>query len=82
MGVAGRAPRSAAAIRAAPTSDVSTLPVEVQGLVQDAYGNATAELFLIATPLAALVLVVVLFLQEKPLKTTTAAQRLEEERAS
>jgi MFS family permease len=62
--------------------DVASLPPEVQGLVQDAYGNATAELFLIATPLAALALVVVLFVQEKTLKTTSGAERLEEERAA
>ncbi|WP_369136901.1 MDR family MFS transporter [Modestobacter versicolor] len=61
--------------------DVTTLPAEVRTLVQDAYGDATAELFLIATPLAALALVVVLFLKEKPLKTTSGAERLAEEQA-
>ncbi|KQS73901.1 multidrug MFS transporter [Modestobacter sp. Leaf380] len=66
----------------AAVPDVSTLPPEVQTVVQTAYGNATAELFLIATPLAALALLVVLFVKEKPLKTTTGAQRLEEERAA
>jgi len=59
--------------------DVATLPPEVATLVQDAYGNATAELFLIATPLAALALLVVLFVKEKPLKTTTSTERLEAE---
>ncbi|WP_222195957.1 MDR family MFS transporter [Modestobacter italicus] len=63
----------------AAAPDTSSLPPEVQTLVQDAYGNATAELFLIATPLAALALVVVLFIREKPLKTTTSAERLESE---
>ncbi|MBB3082972.1 MDR family MFS transporter [Geodermatophilus sabuli] len=61
--------------------DVSSLPPEIAGLVQDAYGNATAELFLIATPLAALALLVVLFIKEKPLKTTSGAERLAEEQA-
>jgi MFS family permease len=59
--------------------EMSTLPAQVQTLVQDAYGNATAELFLIATPLAALALLVVLFIKEKPLQTTSGAQRLEAE---
>jgi EmrB/QacA subfamily drug resistance transporter len=59
--------------------EMSGLPAQVQTLVQDAYGNATAELFLIATPLAALALLVVLFIREKPLQTTTGAQRLEAE---
>jgi EmrB/QacA subfamily drug resistance transporter len=64
---------------AAAVPDVSTLPPEVATLVRDAYGDATAELFLIATPLAALALLVVLFIKEKALKTTTGAQRLEAE---
>ena len=59
--------------------DVSTLPAEVRTLVQNAYGDATAELFLIATPLAALALLVVLFIKEKPLQTTSGAERLEAE---
>ena len=63
----------------AAAPDTSSLPPEVATLVQDAYGNATAELFLIATPLAALALLVVLFIKEKPLKTTTSAERLETE---
>jgi EmrB/QacA subfamily drug resistance transporter len=61
--------------------ELSGLPPEVQTLVQGAYGNATAELFLIATPLAALALLVVLFIKEKPLKTTSGAERLAEEQA-
>jgi EmrB/QacA subfamily drug resistance transporter len=61
--------------------DVASLPPEVAALVQDAYGAATAELFLIATPLAALALLVVLFITEKPLKTTSGAERLAEEQA-
>ncbi len=63
----------------AAAPDMSALPAEVRTLVQNAYGDATAELFLIATPLAFLALVVVLFVKEKPLKTTTATERLEEE---
>jgi EmrB/QacA subfamily drug resistance transporter len=59
--------------------ELSGLPPEVATLVQNAYGNATAELFLIATPLAALALLVVLFIKEKPLKTTSGAERLEAE---
>lgn len=62
--------------------DVSTLPAEARLLVENAYGDATAELFLIATPLAALALVVVLFIKEKALKTTSGAERLAEERAA
>jgi EmrB/QacA subfamily drug resistance transporter len=62
--------------------DVSALPAPVRELVENAYGDATANLFLVATPLAALALVVVLFIREKPLKTTSGAQRLAEEQAA
>ncbi|MGY1732568.1 hypothetical protein ACI798_13700 [Geodermatophilus sp. SYSU D01045] len=63
----------------AAAPDVSALPPEVVGLVRGTYADATAELFLIATPPAALALLVVLFIPEKPLKTTSGAQRLAEE---
>ncbi|MFG3259432.1 MDR family MFS transporter [Streptomyces sp. NPDC048172] len=46
---------------------------------EQAYGAATADLFRCATPFALLALIAVLFLQEKPLKTTTSTQRLAEE---
>ncbi|MFW3168508.1 MDR family MFS transporter [Geodermatophilus sp. CPCC 206100] len=66
----------------AAVPDVSTLPEPVRALVENAYGDATADLFLVATPLAALALVVVLFIREKALQTTSGAQRLAEEQAA
>jgi EmrB/QacA subfamily drug resistance transporter len=66
----------------AAAPDISDLPPEVVTLVQDTYAGATADLFLIATPLAALALVVVLFIKEKALKTTSGAERLAAEQAS
>ncbi len=65
----------------ATAPDISVLPPEVVALVQSTYADATAELFLIATPLAALALLVVLFIPEKALKTTSGTQRLAEEAA-
>ncbi|WP_369258842.1 MDR family MFS transporter [Geodermatophilus amargosae] len=73
----GGAPAPGGGEAAAP--DVSVLPPEVVALVQGTYADATAELFLIATPLAALALLVVLFIPEKALKTTSGSQRLAEE---
>jgi hypothetical protein len=58
-----------------------TLPAPVRALVENAYGTATAELFLWATPFALLALITVLFIEEKPLKTTTSTERLAEESA-
>ena len=48
-------------------------------IVEHAYGVATAELFLVATPFAALALLAVVFIKEKPLKTTSGMERLAEE---
>ncbi|MFJ1750754.1 MDR family MFS transporter [Streptomyces sp. NPDC088116] len=62
--------------------DISELPAPMREIVEHAYGVATAELFLVATPFAALALVAVVFLKEKPLKTTTGLERLAEESKS
>ncbi|MFB6394643.1 MDR family MFS transporter [Polymorphospora sp. 2-325] len=59
--------------------DLSMLPEPVLRIVQDVYGTATGDLFLVAAPFAVLALVAVLFIKEKPLKTKTGAERLEEE---
>lgn len=60
--------------------ELATLPEPVREVVTSAYAAGTSELFLIATPFAALALVAVLFLKEKPLKTLSGAQRLHTER--
>lgn len=79
LSVLGGGPEGGGAHGAVP--DVSTLPDQARVVVENAYGDATAELFLIATPLAALALVVVLFIREKALKTTSGAERLAQEQA-
>ncbi|MEI8407501.1 MULTISPECIES: MFS transporter [unclassified Kribbella] len=63
--------------------DISTLPEEVKVAVQEAYGNATADLFLISVPIAVLALVAIVFIKEKSLLTTSASERraAEEEEA-
>jgi hypothetical protein len=61
--------------------DMTTLPAPMRDIVEHAYGVATAELFLVATPFAALALIAVLFIKEKPLKTTSGMERLSEESA-
>jgi hypothetical protein len=55
--------------------DLKTLSPEVKVAVQEAYGNATADLFVISVPIAVLALVAILFIKEKSLLTTTAAER-------
>ncbi len=62
--------------------DMHTLPAPLRSIVEHAYGVATADLFLFATPCALLALVTVVFLKEKPLKTTSGMERLAEESAT
>ena len=50
--------------------DLSTLPAPVRELFQQAFGDATGHLFLVALPFAALALVCVVFIREVPLRTT------------
>lgn len=61
--------------------DVSTLPPEVLVVVQDVYGIATSDLFLVGAPIAALAVVAVLFIKEKPLSTLSGEERREQEAA-
>jgi EmrB/QacA subfamily drug resistance transporter len=55
--------------------DIKTLPEPVRIAVQEAYGNATADLFMISVPIAVLALIAIVFIKEKALLTTSAAER-------
>jgi hypothetical protein len=46
--------------------DVSTLPGPIRTVVEASYGQAVADLFLVAVPIALVALVAVLFLKEVP----------------
>ncbi|WP_410661758.1 MDR family MFS transporter [Amycolatopsis sp. lyj-112] len=59
--------------------NLATLPEPVANVIREAYGTATSELFLIAAPIAALVVVAVAFLKHSPLKTQSGSERLAEE---
>ncbi|MFI9626527.1 MDR family MFS transporter [Streptomyces sp. NPDC052042] len=62
--------------------DLATLPEPVRQVVEQAYGVATAQVFLFGTPFALLALIAVLFIKEKPLKTQSGLERLAEENAA
>nr|WP_246467762.1 MDR family MFS transporter [Allocatelliglobosispora scoriae] len=66
----------------AKVPDLKTLPPEVLRIIQDIYGTATADLFLIGAPIAALAVIAVLFIKEKPLSTLSGDERLAKEQAS
>ncbi|MGW7352877.1 MDR family MFS transporter [Streptomyces sp. NPDC054784] len=69
-GGSGGAGDAASGASAHSFPDLSALPASARTLVENAYGDATADIFLCATPVAVLVLVAVLFVREKPLRTT------------
>ncbi|WP_189219377.1 MULTISPECIES: MDR family MFS transporter [Streptomyces] len=79
LGAAGAAPEGASAGGHGAVPDMSTLPEPMRQIIEHAYGVATADLFLIATPCALLALITVVFIKEKPLKTTSGMERLAEE---
>lgn len=58
--------------------DVSTLHGPVRALVQASYGQAVGESFLIATPLAAIALIAMIFLPNLKLRTKTGIEELAE----
>jgi len=66
----------------AEVPDVSALPPQVLDIVKDIYGTATAELFLIGAPIAALAVVAVLFIREKPLSNLSGDERRAQEEAA
>jgi EmrB/QacA subfamily drug resistance transporter len=66
----------------AEVPDLADLPAPVLRIIQDVYGTATAELFLIGAPIAALALIAVVFIREKPLHTLSGEQRRAQEEAA
>ena len=50
--------------------ELATLPAPVRALYEQAFGEATGHLFLVAAPFALLAFVCVLFIREVPLRTT------------
>ena len=65
----------------AAVPDLTTLPPQVRAIVADVYGQATAELFLVGAPIAALAVIAVLFIKEKPLHTLSGDERRAREEA-
>jgi len=66
----------------AKVPDLSKLEGPILKIVQEVYGIATSELFLVGAPFALLALVAVLFIKEKPLHTISGSERLAQEEAA
>jgi EmrB/QacA subfamily drug resistance transporter len=80
---AERFPRAATSGGSQAVPDITSLPPQVRQIVADIYGQATAELFLVGAPIAALAVLAVLFIKEKPLHTMSGEERrAQEEKAA
>ncbi|WP_444665354.1 MDR family MFS transporter [Cellulomonas sp. CW35] len=62
--------------------DLSTLPGPVRTVVEQSFGDAIADLFLFAAPVALISLVAVLFLKEVPLGRRSGVEQLLDEQAT
>jgi hypothetical protein len=59
--------------------DLSTLPGPVRILVESAYGEAVADVFLIAVPLAVISIIAIALLPNRALGTKTSAEQIAEQ---
>ena len=63
-------PASATSSSSGAIPNLATLPAVVRTVVEHAYGDSVAQIFLVATPMALVALVAILFLREVPLRDT------------
>ena len=63
-------PVSATSSAGGAIPNLATLPAAVRSVVEHAYGDSVATVFLVGTPMALIALVAILFLQEVPLRDT------------
>ncbi|MFI7540992.1 MDR family MFS transporter [Actinoplanes sp. NPDC049599] len=66
----------------AKVPDLATLSPQALAVIRDVYGEATAGLFLIGTPIAALAVLAVLGIRERPLHTLSGDERRVKEEAA
>lgn len=66
----------------AKVPDLAALPAPALAVIRDIYGTATADLFLVAAPIAFLAVLAVVLIKEKPLSTLTGDERRVREAAS
>lgn len=67
---------------AGSSMDLAHMPEPVREIMRAAYGDATAEVFLISAAVAVVALVSVLFIKEKPLRRTVDMQPAAEEKST
>ncbi|MER6014053.1 MFS transporter [Streptomyces bluensis] len=82
-GIAGLGPKYASASAGSNSSDsipdVDSLPEPLRTVVESAYGHGVADLFLYASPIALIALLITVFIKEVPLRTKNALTPATEE---
>ena len=71
----------AQALQGGTIPQVSKLPLAIRTVVESAYGQGVADVFLIVIPLAIIAIIAIAFLPNKPLSNKTASQRAASEAA-
>jgi EmrB/QacA subfamily drug resistance transporter len=80
LGAAGA--KVAQALGSGSIPEVSTLPPSVRVIIESAYGHGVASVFLVALPIAAVAVIAVALLPNKPLGRKNAVEQLQEQQAN
>ncbi|TDQ02069.1 EmrB/QacA subfamily drug resistance transporter [Leifsonia sp. 115AMFTsu3.1] len=72
---------AAKSLQSGTLPEVNTLPVPIRTIVESVYGQAVADIFLVAVPLAIISVIAILFLPNIKLGSKTAIERMREENA-
>jgi MFS family permease len=70
---------AARSLQSGTLPQVGTLPAPIRTIVESVYGQAVADIFLVAVPLAVITIVAILFLPNVTLGTKTAIERMKEQ---
>lgn len=76
LGAAGA--EVAKSLQSGTLPEVNKLPVGVRTIIESVYGQAVADIFLIAVPLAVITIIAILFLPNIKLGTQTALEKMRE----
>ncbi len=63
-------PASATSSSSGQIPNLATLPAAIRSIIENAYGDSVALMFLVAAPMALIALLAILFLREVPLRST------------
>ncbi|MFP3467401.1 MDR family MFS transporter [Leifsonia sp. SIMBA_070] len=70
---------AAKSLQSGTLPEVNSLPLPIRTIVESVYGQAVADIFLVAVPLAIITIVAILFLPNIKLGSKTAIERMREE---